>query len=93
MRAANSQLLGGHIVAWGRGRQLIGRLEDGRQIRASPLLEALEEAECPGAPIFNRPVRVCLYKHPTFHRVVWIGCPEKQTWQMGETQMGAGLEL
>ncbi len=77
MHAANSRLLEGHIVALGRGSQLIIRLEDGREIRAIPLLEALEEAECPGAPIFNRPVRVCLYKHPKLHRVVWIGRPEQ----------------
>ncbi len=68
MPAANGQLLDGHIVTLGRGSQLRVRLEDGREIKAIPLIEALEKAECPGALIFNRPVQVCLYKHPKHHR-------------------------
>lgn len=77
MHADSRELLDGHIVALGRGSQLIVRLEDSREIRAIPLLEALEAAECPGALIFNRPVQVRLYKHPRLPRIVWIGRPEQ----------------
>ena len=73
----NGELLDGHIVALSRGSQLRVRLEDGREIRAIPVLEALEEAECPGALIFNRPVRVHMYKHPKLPRIVWIGRPDQ----------------
>ena len=45
-----------------------GQAEDGREIRAIPLLEALEAAECPGAAI-RSPVQVRLYQH---RRYVWI---------------------
>ena len=69
-------LLGGHIVAWSRGSQLRVRLPDGREIRAIPLLEALQAAECPGALIYNRPVQVRMYKHPKLPRIVWIGRPD-----------------
>ena len=71
----DGELLDGHIVAWSRGSQCRGRLQDGREIRAIPLLEALEAAECPGALILNRPVQVRLYKHPKLPRIVWIGRP------------------
>ena len=47
----NGELLNGYIVALSRGSQLRVRLEDGREIRAIPILKALEEAECPGALI------------------------------------------
>ena len=77
LHTESSELLGGHIVALGRGGQFIVRLEGGREIRAIPLLEALEEAECPGMPIFNRPVQVCIHKHPKLHRIVWIGRPDQ----------------
>ena len=70
-------LLDGHIVVWIGGSQLRVRLQDGREIRAIPLLEALEEAECPGALIFNRPVQVRMYKHPKLPRIVWIGRPDQ----------------
>jgi len=50
----SSELLNGYIVAVGRGSQLRVRLEDGREIRAIPLIEALQEAKCPKAIIFNR---------------------------------------
>jgi hypothetical protein len=73
----SGDLLDGHIVALSRGSQLRVRLEDGREIRAIPLLKALEEAECPGALIFNRPVQVRMYKHPKLPRIVWIGRPEQ----------------
>ena len=69
------ELLDGHIVAVGRGSQLRVRLEDGREIRAIPLLKALEEAECPGSRIVNRPVQVCMATHPKLPRIVWIGRP------------------
>ena len=69
------ELLDGHIVAWSRGSQLRVRLTDGREIRAIPLLEALQAAECPQALIFNRPVQVRMYKHPKLPRIVWIGRP------------------
>ena len=69
------ELLDGHIVALGRGSQLRVRLEDGREIRAIPLLKALEEAECPGALIVNRPVQVRMATHPQLPRIVWIGRP------------------
>ena len=72
----SGELLDGHIVALSRGSQLRVRLEDGREIRAIPVLEALEEAECPGALIINRPVQVRMYKHPKLLRIVWIGRPE-----------------
>jgi hypothetical protein len=71
------ELLDGHIVAWSRGSQLRVRLEDGREIRAIPELEALEAAECPGALIDNRPAQVRMYKHPKLPRIVWIGRPEQ----------------
>jgi hypothetical protein len=64
-------------VALGRGNQLRVRLEDGREIRAIPLLGALEEAECPGALIFSRSVRVRMSKQPKLPRIVWIGRPEQ----------------
>ena len=73
----NGELLDGHIVALSRGSQLRVRLEDEREIRAIPLLEALEAAECREAPVFNRPVRVRMYKHPQLPRIVWIGRPEQ----------------
>src|SRR5215831_7951725 len=60
---ANSELVDGYIVALSRGSQLRVRLADGREIRAIPELEALAAAECPGAPIGNRPVQVRMYKH------------------------------
>jgi len=69
------ELVDGHIVAWSRGSQLRVRLQDGREIRAIPLLEALEAAECPKAHIVNRPVQVRMYKHPKLPRIVWIGRP------------------
>jgi len=71
----NGALVDGHIVAWSGGSQLRVRLTDGREIRAIPLLEALEAAECPQALIFNRPVQVRMYKHPKLPRIVWIGPP------------------
>ena len=40
----SGELLDGRIVALSRGSQLRVRLEDGREIRAIPLLEALEAA-------------------------------------------------
>jgi hypothetical protein len=73
----SNDLLNGHIVAESRGSQLRVRLEDGREIRAIPLIEALQEAECPEALIFNRPVQVRMYKHPRLPRIVWIGPPEQ----------------
>ena len=73
----NGELLNGYIVALSRGSQLRVRLEDGREIRAIPLLEALEAAECPEALIFNRPVQVRMYKHPKLPRIVWIGRPDQ----------------
>ena len=72
----NGAMVDGHIVAWIGGSQLRVRLADGREIRAIPLLEALEAAECPQALIFNRPVQVRMYKHPKLPRIVWIGRPE-----------------
>ncbi len=69
-------LLDGHIVALSRGSQLRVRLQDGREIRAIPELEALEAAECPGARIVNRPVQVRMATHPKLPRIVWIGRPE-----------------
>jgi len=66
--AENGELLKGHIMALSRGSQLRVRLEDGREIRAIPLIEALEQAECREAPIFNRPVQVRMYKHPRLPR-------------------------
>jgi hypothetical protein len=73
----SGELLDGHIVALGWGSQLRVRLEDGREIRAIPLLKALKEAECPEALILNRPVQVRMYKHPKLPRIVWIGRPEQ----------------
>jgi hypothetical protein len=73
----NGALLDGHIVVLSGGRQLRVRLQDGREIRAIPLLEALEAAECPGALIFNRPVQVRMSKHPKLPRIVWIGRPDQ----------------
>ena len=72
----SGELLDGYIVALGRGSQLRVLLADGREIRAIPVLKALEGAECPGALIVNRPVQVRLYKHPKLPRVVWIGRPD-----------------
>ena len=72
----HSDLLDGYIVALGRGSQLIVRLKDGREIRAIPLLKALEKVACPGGLIFNRPVKVRMYKHPRLPRIVWIGRPD-----------------
>ena len=73
----NGAMVDGHIVAWIGGSQLRVRLADGREIRAIPLLEALEAAECPQALIFNRPVQVRMYKHPKLPRIVWIGRPDQ----------------
>jgi hypothetical protein len=73
----NGELLNGYIVALSRGSQLRVRLEDGCEIRAIPLLEALEAAACREALIFNRPVQVRMYKHPKLPRIVWIGRPEQ----------------
>ena len=73
----DGELLDGHIVVWIGGSQLRVRLQDGREIRAIPLLEALEAAECSGASICNRPVQVRMYKHPKLPRIVWIGRPEQ----------------
>ena len=73
----NGELLNGYIVALSGGSQLRVRLEDGREIRAIPLLEALEAAECPGALIVNRPVQVRMDKHPKRPRIVWIGRPDQ----------------
>jgi hypothetical protein len=75
--AGSSELLDGYIVRHGRGSQFIVRLEDGREIKAIPLLEAVEVAECPSAPIVNRRVQVCMYKHPKFHRIIKIGRPNQ----------------
>lgn len=72
----SGELLDGYIVALTRGSQLRVRLKDGREIRAIPLLEALEAAECPGALVVNRPVQVRMYTHPKLPRVVWIGRPD-----------------
>ena len=71
----SGELLHGHIVAVSRGSQLRVRLEDGREIRAIPLLKALEEAECPTARIVNRPVQVRMARHPKLPRIVWRGRP------------------
>ena len=75
--AESCELLDGRIVALDRGSQLRVRLEDGREIRAIPVLDALKEAECPGALIVNRPVQVRMDKHPKLPRIVWIGRPEQ----------------
>lgn len=72
----NGELMDGYIVALSSGCQLRVRLADGREIRAIPLLEALEAAECPAAPILHRPVQVRRDKHPKLPRIVWIGRPE-----------------
>lgn len=77
MDAGNSDLLDGHIIRNGRGNQFIVRLEDGREIKAIPLLEALEEAEHPSAQIINRCAQVCMCKHPRFHRIIKIGRPNQ----------------
>ena len=77
MHAGNSEVLDCHIVTRGRGSQFIVRLEDGREIKAIPLLEALEQAECPAAPIINRRAKVSMQDHPKFHRIVWIGGAEQ----------------
>ena len=71
------ELLDGHIVALSRGSQFRVRLQDGREIRAIPLLEALQAAECPQALILNRLVQVRMYKHPKLPRIVWIWRPEQ----------------
>jgi hypothetical protein len=76
IEAQSSELLDGHIVVWVGGRQFRVRLADGREIRAIPLLGALEAAECREAPILNRPVQVRMYKHPKLPRMVWIGRPD-----------------
>jgi len=73
----SSKLLDGHIVRRGRGSQFIVRLEGGREIKAIPLLEALEMAECPSAPILNRRVQVSMRKHPKLHRIIRIGRPDQ----------------
>ena len=73
----DGELFDGHIVVWIGGSQLRVRLADGREIRAIPLLEALEAAECREASICNRPVQVRMYKHPKLPRIVWIGRPEQ----------------
>lgn len=73
----SNEILDGHIVALGRGSQLIVMLADGHEIRAIPLLKALEEAECREALIFNRPVKVRMYKHSRLPRIVWIGSPNQ----------------
>ena len=77
MDTGSSELLDGHIIRYSRGSQFIVRLEDGREIKAIPLLEALEEAECPSAPIINRRAQVCMCKHPRFHRIIKIGRPNQ----------------
>jgi len=61
----SSKLLDGHIV------------RRGREIKAIPLLEALEMAECPSAPILNRRVQVSMRKHPKLHRIIRIGRPDQ----------------
>ena len=71
----SGELVDGHILAWSGGSQLRVRLTDGREIRAIPLLEALEAAECPEALLVNRPVQVRMDKHPKLPRIVWIGRP------------------
>ena len=73
----NGEVVDGYIVAWSGGSQLRVRLQDGREIRAIPELEALKAAESPGALIYNRPVQVRMYKHPKLPRIVWIGRPEQ----------------
>ena len=73
----NGELLNGYIVALSGGSQLRVRLADGREIRAIPLLEALEAAECPEALLVNRPVQVRMDKHPKLPRIVWIGRPDQ----------------
>ena len=77
MEAGSSELLDGHIIRYSRGSQFIVRLEDGREIKAIPLLEALEEAECSSASIINRRVQVRMCKHPKFHRIIKIGRPNQ----------------
>src|SRR5207245_4680447 len=81
----NGALLDGHIVALSGGSQLRVRLQDGREIRAIPLLEALEAAECPEALLVNRPVQVRMDKHPKLPRIVWIGRPAQYTEHMSAT--------
>jgi hypothetical protein len=70
-------LVDGRIVTWRRGSQLRVRLEDGRELRAISVLEVLEEAECPGALIVNRPVQVRMYTHPKLPRIVRVGRPDQ----------------
>ena len=77
MDAGSSELLDGYIVSRGRGAQFIVRLEDGREIKAIPLMEALEAAECLSAPILKRRVQVCMCQHPKFHRIIRIGRPNQ----------------
>jgi hypothetical protein len=86
----NSELLDGHIVAVSRGSQLRVRLQDGREIRAIPMPEALEAAECPGAPIVNRPVQVRLDKHPQLPHIVWIGRPEPSPGSLNLSELEVG---
>ena len=77
MDAGSSELLDGHIIRHGRGNQFIVRLKDGREVKAILLLEALEEAECPFGPIINRRAKICMCKHPKFHRIIKIGPPNE----------------
>ncbi len=71
-----NELLDGRILTRGRGSQFIVRLDDGREINAIPLLEALEKAEFPAASLFNRRVQVCMHSHPKLPRIVWVGRPK-----------------
>jgi len=60
----SGELLDGHIVALSGGSQLRVRLQDGREIRAILLLEALEAEQCPEALHVNRPDQVHIDNHP-----------------------------
>lgn len=73
----SNDILDGHILARGRGSQFIIRLDDGREIKAIPLLEALEKADSPEMPLFDRRVQVCMHKHPKLPRIVWVGRPNQ----------------
>ena len=64
--------LGGRILRWDRGRQVIVRLDDGRDLRAILTLKALEESGQLEGSIEGARVRVKLCSHPKMHRIIWL---------------------
>ena len=63
----------GQVLRLGRGRKLVIRLDDGREIEAILSSQVLDRAGDLPDSFQHWRVRVRFHKHPKAHRIVWLG--------------------